>query len=810
MQQPHHRRSDAPAAGWLPALAWAGLLAAASSAGAAVVTVLDACTYASAPAAAAAWLPQERTPPVGVPAGGGVEFPCPFTAAADRFYWDHPVQVNLEACTSLEVELFCDQPAAIQSLGLYLKSGRGWYIAPVHIPASGRHRLVVLKDDFRAEGQPRGWAHIEAVRLSPWRGAGQAARLICFRLAARADALFVVQGTASVAGTGEQGIARKTARQVSAWLRLNGVAHGFVTDEAVSAGVLKTARVAVLPYNPAPPARELKALGAFLKRGGQLIVCYGNSPELAQMMHLKLGPYLRAEAPGRWSSWVFPEPAAWHVPARVLQESENLLSVYPADDTARVIAWWENRFGTRQNQPAWVASPQGLWMSHVLLSDDATRKQDMLLGLLGHYDPDLWPQAAHQTLYRAGCIASAPDFRSARELVILPAAVRVPELLERADRLHADLLKLFEAGRYADMVNLRHELDQALTEAYAVGQQPRAGEFRGVWEHDGLGWYPGDWDRTCRELAAAGINTIVPNMLWAGLAHYPSDVLPRSTTFLHYGDQLAAALKAARQNGLQCHAWFVCWNLSTAPEDFVARMKKTGRLQLTSEGHTIPWLSPSHPDNVALALAALEEVARRYPVDGLHLDYIRYSNGNVDYSPAARRAFEQRLGHAAAGWPQSARPGGALAADFQRFRAEQITAFVRAARERLNRVRPGIKLSAAVFAGYPECVAGVGQDWAAWLKNGSVDFVCPMNYTAELPLFAGRTAVHLQLAGAAGRVYPGLGVTADESQLRPDQAIEQIVALRQLGAAGFMLFDCSRPLHDEILPCLRLGVTRKE
>ena len=392
-----------------------------------------------------------------------------------------------------------------------------------------------------------------------------------------------------------------------------------------------------------------------------------------------------------------------------------------------------------------------------------------------------------------------------------PAAIaHAPELLEHADRLHAELSRLFAAGRYAEMISCRHELDQALTTAYAADQQPRRDEFRGVWEHEGVGWYPGDWARTCRELAAAGINAIFPNMLWAGLAHYPSDVLPRSTTFLHYGDQLAAALKAAHEQGLQCHVWFVCWNLDTAPADFVAQMKKAGRLQQTADGQTMPWLSPSHPDNVALALAALEEVARRYAVDGLHLDYIRYANGHVDFSPAARHAFELRLGRAAADWPQSARPGGALAADFQRFRAAQITAFVHAARERLNRVRPGIKLSAAVFAGYPECVAGVGQDWAAWLKDGLVDFVCPMNYTTDQSLFAGRTAVHLQLAGAAGRVFPGLGITADESQLKPDQAIEQIVALRKLGAAGFMLFDCSRTLHDELLPLLRLGVTRKE
>ena len=39
--------------------------------------------------------------------------------------------------------------------------------------------------------------------------------------------------------------------------------------------------------------------------------------------------------------------------------------------------------------------------------------------------------------------------------------------------------------------------------------------------------------------------------------------------------------------------------------------------------------------------------------------------------------------------------------------------------------------------------------------------------------------------------------------------IAQIVGLRKLGATGFVCFDLSRPLRDEILPFLRLGVMRE-
>ena len=62
---------------------------------------------------------------------------------------------------------------------------------------------------------------------------------------------------------------------------------------------------------------------------------------------------------------------------------------------------------------------------------------------------------------------------------------------------------------------------------------------------------------------------------------------------------------------------------------------------------------------------------------------------------------------------------------------------------------------------------------------------------------------------AAGRIYEGLGIASLESQLRPDQAIEQIVGLRKLGITGYVFFDLSRPLRDEILPFLRLGVMKE-
>jgi uncharacterized lipoprotein YddW (UPF0748 family) len=754
----------------------------------------------------AAWKEHERAPPPQAGAAGGVEFTCPFGGDLARTYWDRAVNADLSTATSIEVDIECDQPDALRSLGLYLKSGKGWFTSHTRLTAPGRQRVLFPRGAFTGESKPDGWNKIEALRLSAWRGQAKNVRLVLHGAAARLGGVVVVQGTASVGDPDERKTAERAARLIHEWLTDAGVGHDLVRDEA-AATALAHARVAILPYNPNPPARELKVLLAFLQRGGKLMVFYGNNAALAQAMHFTLGGYQRAETPGRWSSLGFTDPAGWNVPARVHQESSHILPVLPADDSARVIAWWENRLGGRTASPAWTASAQGLWMAHILQDEDLANKRRMLLGLLGRLDPDIWPQAAQQALYRAGCMANASSYAARRASL---AATLTGERLAEADRLYTGLAELFKARRYAEVVDQASALDRTITTAYATAQPAQRDEFRGVWEHTGLGLYPGDWERTCRELATNHLNALFVNLLSGGVAHYPNPVLPSSTSFRRYGDQLAAALKAAHAHGLQVHCWAICWNPGNAPDEFMAKLKKAGRLQQTAAGKVMPWLSPSHPDNVALLLKAYEDLARRYPVDGLHLDYVRYSDRSVDFSPATRRAFEQWRGRGpVADWPRCAVLGGALATEFEHFRVETITTFVREVSRRVRAVRPGIKISAAVYAAYPECVRSVGQDWAAWLKNGYVDFVCPMNYTENTPLFLTRAAAHLALPGAAGRVYEGLGIASLESQLRPDQAVEQIVGLRKLGVPGFVLFDLSRPLRDEILPYLRLGVLKE-
>ena len=102
-----------------------------------------------------------------------------------------------------------------------------------------------------------------------------------------------------------------------------------------------------------------------------------------------------------------------------------------------------------------------------------------------------------------------------------------------------------------------------------------------------------------------------------------------------------------------------------------------------------------------------------------------------------------------------------------------------------RKVRPGLKISAAVFGAYPGCRESVAQDWPAWIKAGYLDFVCPMDYTASDAEFVSLVRSQMKLIEGRVPLYPGIGATATGMCLTPDRVVGQIHHARSLGAAGF-------------------------
>ena len=188
------------------------------------------------------------------------------------------------------------------------------------------------------------------------------------------------------------------------------------------------------------------------------------------------------------------------------------------------------------------------------------------------------------------------------------------------------------------------------------------------------------------------------------------------------------------------------------------------------------------------------DVARRYEVDGLHFDYVRYPNPQYDYSRVSidrfRLEIEKKL---------TPRERRALIAEFRRdpllyirkfpaayaeFQRAQVTELVSRIYNGVKSVKPNAIISAAVFANEEDAERSRFQEWKEWLRMGWLDVVCPMAYTPDTETF--RKQLITAMSFASGKsVWGGIGAYKQTAE----SAVEKIRVMRELGAQGFILFS---------------------
>jgi len=353
------------------------------------------------------------------------------------------------------------------------------------------------------------------------------------------------------------------------------------------------------------------------------------------------------------------------------------------------------------------------------------------------------------------------------------------------------------------------EARKVFVDAYLRIQKPREGEVRSAWCHSGTGPEMG-WTKAVDLLADNGFNTIFPNLLWSGVAYYPSKVVPVSPAVAQKGDQLKELLEAGKRRGVAVHVWKVCWQFGWQGDpSYVVPFRFAGRTQVDRDGKHSDWLCPVNVANRKYELDAIKELVRNYDIAGFQLDYIRYSGEEWCFCPACKAAFEKKIGKKLKDWPVPVTGEGKYAGKYDDFRREAITSFVREVRKETKKIRPSMKLSADVFPVADSARNSVFQDWGLWVREGLVDFVCPMNYTENLAEMRSRTAADRDTIAGKAPFYEGLYATYSPDQVQePDMLAAQIAAARELGAGGFVLFEIQDHVLTGLLPALRLGITK--
>ncbi len=544
-----------------------------------------------------------------------------------------------------------------------------------------------------------------------------------------------------------------------------------------------------ISYDASDDDATVQWIESFRASGGKLFTFFLLSDRLLQLQGIDQGDFEAAHYDGQFAQIrslnVLP-----HLPETVFQDSWNVHFATPSADSVQVAAHWHDASGRDTGFPALLVGPGGAHLTHVYLGDDPQGAARLFIALLAEFFPDVWAQAVRGALAAGARVGGGSDALSTRSA----NDSRALEFLRQASEARRDAEEYRAAARFGNALESALRYRHLLAAAYARSQMCRAGEFRGVWVNDPPRMNGGSgWKRACRELAGAGFNAVVVKVETSAQL---SRVKSRST------DHLRTALEAARDTGIEIHAWRRIYNLEGSPDSLLERLRDENRLQMSADRASIPWLCPSHPDNFAREVEAVANLVRRYDLDGVHLDYIRYPGSIYCYDDGCRIRFAAQTGHHPTSWPDDV-ISGRLVGPFQNWRREQISRLVRTVSLRVRSIRPGVRVSAAVFSDWSQVRRSLGQDWIQWIDEGYLDFVCPMNYTRDLERF--RQLVRRQVNWVDGRIPLYIGIGAWRMPAA-DEVIQQVESARQLGADGFIMFDYDDAFARRTLPALSEGL----
>lgn len=308
-----------------------------------------------------------------------------------------------------------------------------------------------------------------------------------------------------------------------------------------------------------------------------------------------------------------------------------------------------------------------------------------------------------------------------------------------------------------------------------------------------------------------GMNTVLFQVRGNGTAFYPSSYEPWAEQFDFQDpgyDPLAVAIQEAHQRGMLLEAYvnvMPAWRGREKPADATQLYcthpewfwyDKDGHRQplvhtaTDSKGRTRTraWyvsLNPCLPEVRAYLVKVFREIVEKYPIDGLHLDYIRFPNEPVvagevipDYPRDARTLA---LYKAATGLAPDDDPE-----HWGQWRTDQVSTLVREIHDMVQATRPGIPLTASVGTNPARSKKERFRDSMHWAKQGWLETAYVMNYKTDLGEFSAGIE-NWAHAPENVRVVQGIGAW----QLRTPDALLSHVRTAEESNGHFCLFAYS-------------------
>ena len=316
-------------------------------------------------------------------------------------------------------------------------------------------------------------------------------------------------------------------------------------------------------------------------------------------------------------------------------------------------------------------------------------------------------------------------------------------------------------------------------------------QYRALWVdafHDGIKSHA-QVEKLVADARRANLNALLVQVRKTGDAYFNRSDEPRATdiTGPRSFDPLAYLIRLAHSSvpRIEVDAWVNTFFAGDNSHVYVQHQDAWANR--TADGATSGYLDPGVPEVQIYLHRVFMDLARNYDIDGIHLDFVRYPGDTWGYSPSAVGLYMLQTGTTTVPDPTTAQ--------WQAWRRDRVTAFVRDLHDDLQRQRPWVRLSAALicYGGGPVGGAGwsgtsaytsVFQDWRDWIVKGYLDFGVPMNYDSDWSVreqqWFGQWLTFEKDSGFANRIVTGVGAFLNY----PEDTLAQIRRVMSASAGG--------------------------
>jgi uncharacterized lipoprotein YddW (UPF0748 family) len=322
-------------------------------------------------------------------------------------------------------------------------------------------------------------------------------------------------------------------------------------------------------------------------------------------------------------------------------------------------------------------------------------------------------------------------------------------------------------------------------------------------------------DKIIRTAITFDINDIFVQVRALGNTYYSSDLEMRSELVKTNFDPLSDFIEKADYYNIRVHAWvnmFYIWSGEKIPpqKDHIYHLLQKNILrncsfpsyaELRSDGIEGYYLDPQSEQVQKYLLNLLQEIADKYNVAGIHLDYFRYPGVLYSFTPESRTNFKlehfydplpiycttnefvQGRGHAV--YRHADRV-------YRHALSNSLSAYLKRISEELHAIKQNIELSVSVKPDPVEAKHRYFQDWISWISSELCEFVVIMNYRTDWKEFI---SIIDQIKNQSISKKVMIGVSTYNQDARA--AMRRLEVIKNLNFAGSSLFSYNYLIKNE-------------